>query len=351
MKILKQDIRNWKGKIEVVPETLDDLWHLWNIIEKGDLVTALTSRIIESGDKERLRSSKERITLKIEIEVEKVDFHKFSESLRVSGRIVGGLDSSGYHTLTIKVGKSLCIAKENWKKHQLERIKKAAESKRPEVVIVTIEEGEAVIGIVRDWGVEEIASIRRSYGKDFGNYRKEFFGEVLSVLEKIKAPYIVLAGPGFTKNDFLNFMKSKGLISSEKVLIEDTSSIGTRGFIEALKRGVLGKVAKDVRLKDEIDHMDKLIEALIKGYAVCGLNDVKKAHEYGSIDILLITDEFLRKEKEKWDIDEFLNEIEQRSGKIFILSSEFEPGRKLMGLGGIAAILRFRIPEFSVNFK
>ncbi len=34
MKIIKQDTKD--GIIEVVPETLDDLWHLSHIVEVGD---------------------------------------------------------------------------------------------------------------------------------------------------------------------------------------------------------------------------------------------------------------------------------------------------------------------------
>ena len=34
MKIIKQDTK--EGIIEVVPETLDDLWHLSHIVEGGD---------------------------------------------------------------------------------------------------------------------------------------------------------------------------------------------------------------------------------------------------------------------------------------------------------------------------
>ncbi len=37
MRIVHQDAR--KGLIELLPETLDDLWHLSHIIEPGDLVS------------------------------------------------------------------------------------------------------------------------------------------------------------------------------------------------------------------------------------------------------------------------------------------------------------------------
>ena len=73
------------------------------------------------------------------------------------------------------------------------------------------------------------------------------------------------------------------------------------------------------------------------------LEDVKKAFNYGAIEVLLIADEFLREQRETWDIDSFLRDVELSKGKIVIMSTEFEPGKRLMALGGIAALLRFDI--------
>ncbi|RLI86243.1 MAG: mRNA surveillance protein Pelota, partial [Archaeoglobales archaeon] len=39
----------------------------------------------------------------------------------------------------------------------------------------------------------------------------------------------------------------------------------------------------------------------------------------------------------------FLRDVELSKGKIVIMSTEFEPGKRLMALGGIAALLRFDI--------
>lgn len=56
MRIVYQD--NKRGIIEVVPETLDDLWHLSHIIEPGDLVSSKTTRRIQDSTGERLRSDR-----------------------------------------------------------------------------------------------------------------------------------------------------------------------------------------------------------------------------------------------------------------------------------------------------
>ncbi len=336
MRIIEERFRGEKGEIKLVPESLDDLWHLKYIIEPGDIVFSLTKRVRESDDK--IRSDKERITVRLGVEVERVEFHRFSNRLRITGRIVAGIEDSGYHTINITVGKELSIMKK-WKDEQLKRIRMATE-RRPEILIVTIEEGEAIAGFVREWGIEEVFDVKRTYSKD-SSLRTEFFHDVLKKIDELEFKYLVVAGPGFTKDDFIKFIREKRGINAIKC---DTSSIGTRGFVEVLKRGVLERIAGEVRLCEEARYIEELLKRISKNEKVAyGLDEVKKAYEFGAIETLMIVDEFLIKQREKWDIDRFLREIEDMNAKIIIMSSDFEPGRILMSLGGIAALLRFSI--------
>ncbi len=336
---LKKSSRGVEGEIKLIPESLDDLWHLRYIIEPGDVVFSLTKRVSESGDK--IRSDKEMVTVRLGVEVEKIEFHKFANRLRISGKIVGGVEDSGYHTLNIGVGKELSIIKK-WKKEQLDRLESAVKaSNQPEIAIVTLEEGDAVIGVLRQWGVEEVASIRKSYGKE-SSQRVEFFSEILSVLKNIDFKYLVVVGPGFTKEDFIRFLKEKDPEIAKKCVTADVSSIGVRGFVEVLRRGVVNRIARDLRLAEEAEYLEELMERIAKGEKVAyGLEEVKKACEYGAIEVLLVADEFLREEREKWDIDSLLEMVESSGGKVIIISTEFEPGKRLMAIGGIAALLRF----------
>ncbi len=346
MKVVEEKLKTGKdgkveGEVKLVPESLDDLWHLKYMIEPGDVVFSLTKRVSESSDK--LRSDKEMVTVRLGVEVEKVEFHRFANRLRISGKIVGGVEDSGYHTLNISVGKELSLIK-RWKKEQLERLESAVKaSSQPEVAVLTIEEGDAVIGVLRQWGIEEVFSIRKSYGKE-SSARLEFFSEVLSALKNLEFKYLVIAGPGFTKDDFYEFLKEKEPEIAKKSVTADVSSIGVRGFVEVLKRGVISRIVKDVRLAEEARYIDELLERIAKGERVAyGIDEVKKACDYGAVEVLLVADEFLREEREKWDVDSLLERVENSRGKVVILSTEFEPGKRLMALGGIAALLRFEI--------
>jgi len=345
MRVLSRRLKGNSGEITLLPENLDDLWHLKYIIEKGDLVFALTKRTLEEAS-DKIRPDKaEKKPVRLGVRVEKVEYHRYANRLRVHGIIEHGTGQGNYHTLNIDTGKELSIIKEEWKREQLTRIEDAVKaSKQPKIIIVTIEEGEASIGILRQFGVEQHSTITMSYGKREGNYREEFLGEVLSQMKNLPFEFAIVAGPGFTKEDFFRFLKDKDAEMALKVIMEDSSSIGTSGFLEVLKRGAVERLAKDIRIAHEARFVDKLMEEIGKERkAVYGIDAVKRAHTYGAIETLLVVDEYLRKERETWDIDTLLFEVERAGGKVVIMSGEFEPGKRVMALGGIAAILRFRI--------
>jgi len=50
--------------------------------------------------------------------------------------------------------------------------------------------------------------------------------------EKVEA--VILAGPGFTKEDFMEFVRTREPELAKKIVLEDTTSIGVSGFQEVL---------------------------------------------------------------------------------------------------------------------
>ena len=72
-----------------------------------------------------------------------------------------------------------------------------------------------------------------------------------------------------------------------------------------------------------------------------GLEETKKTIEAGAVKELLVLDKFLLEKREQ--IEPLMDAVEKNKGIIHILNSEQEPGKKLEGLGGIAALLKFKI--------
>ncbi len=347
MRVTKRFLKGREGEIAVTAETLDDLWHLKYIIEKGDMVFALTKRKADTAS-DKIRPEKiEKVKVRLGIRVEELEFHKFANRLRVHGPIEHGMDAGSYHTLNIELGTNLSIFKEHWKNDQLQRIKDAEEAgKRPKVVIVAVEEGDADIGFVRHYGIEVYSHIRQSSGKRETSLRDEFFKEIVEQLRHAvpEDASIVVAGPGFTKDDFMKYFRDAQKDLASKALTEDTSMIGMSGFQEVLRRGAVDRIMQESRIARESTLMEELIKEIsMDGKAAYGLADVRNALDFGAVETLLIADETLREGREKGNIDRLLLEVEQAQGKVVVFSTAFEPGEKLHKLGGIAALLRFKV--------
>jgi protein pelota len=351
MKVNKEDLRGDYGEISLTPESLDDLWHLKYIIEPSDQVFSMTYRAVDSvADKIRPDKVEKRL-VRLGVQVETVEFHKFSNRLRVKGTILSDLDTGAYHTLNIEPYTELSVIK-HWKSDQIERLREAiAAANRPEVEIVIIEEGEAVIGYLRQYGIEEVSRVRQSSsGKREGtDARSEFFGEVARQLKYAdKVQTFVVAGPGFIKDDFVKFLKNNYSEIAQKVVVEDISSIGTSGFQEVLRRGAIQRVAEETRITREAQLIEVLLAGIAKeGKVTYGYSAAKKAIDYGAVETLMIADEVLRgyREKGQAGVEKLMREVEHSRGRVVIFSTEFEPGQRLEKLGGIAAILRYPIPS------
>jgi protein pelota len=299
--------------------------------------------------------------LRLGLRTDGIEFHKFSRRLRVKGIIEEGPETElgAYHTFNIEPGVELSIVKD-WKEHQLKRIREAEKAvASPDVLVVTMEEGEAIAGIVRQYGVDELFSIRYGSGKGMERAegsKKDFFNDLLrqvkNSFQSTNAEALIIAGPGFIKDDFFSFLKERDAELAKRTRIEQASSIGISGFLEILKRGAVDRLKKEERLTKEVTLLDRLMEEISKeegGKAIYGKVGVRKALDYGAVETLLVSDAKLMKacgeeeEKEEEEIERMLEEAERQRGEVVIFSTEFEPGKRLNALGGIAAILRFTI--------
>ncbi|MDM7940025.1 MAG: mRNA surveillance protein pelota [Methanothrix sp.] len=344
MRVLKKNLRGDEGEIALLPESLDDLWHLQHLVERGDLVFALTHRKMPAiADKARPEKM-ERKTVRLGIKVEDVEFHTYSNWLRLHGVIKSGMDLGSYHTLNIEVGTDLSIVKHHWRPDLLQRIEDAvAESNRPRVVLALIEEGEATIGILRQFGVQMAAELRAGSGKGDGqDHRAAFFQEVAKAIDQAagEGAQVILAGPGFAKEDLKKLIASSYPDLAARITMDDASSVGRSGFQEVLRRGAVKTVLESSRIAQEAKLIEELFrEIATDGRAAYGLKEVQTAVNYGAVERLLVLDETAR----RGDMDQMMRSVGDARGKVVVFSSEFEPGERLRSLGGVAALLRFKV--------
>ncbi len=172
----------------------------------------------------------------------------------------------------------------------------------------------------------------------------DFFKEVAEKAnaEFLKIPKlkgIIVGGPGPTKQDFL----AANLLHHElvkKVLGQiDIGYTGESGIEELVNKsqGLL----KEAAITREKQLVTKFLEQLGKGtgLAVNDLEKIKKAFEIGAVDVLLVSEK-IRDE----NLIAGLKKLAEQTGASFeFISQETMEGQQLAHLGGVAAILRFKI--------
>jgi protein pelota len=349
----REDAEGRRERIQVVPESLDDLWHLTYVLEPGDLVSGDTTRRIQRDDDKTRDTGGQREPMWIQLRVTDVEFAKFANRLRVGGEIVACSREDQidfHHTFNVEEHDEITVEKV-WQVDQLERLQEATESaEQPDVAIATVEEGQAHVHTVAQYGVEERASVTGTTGKgEYARGRDELFEELAEILKRLDADAIILAGPGFTKQDALEYVEDNTADVAERIQVVDTASVGDRGVHEVLKRGAVDRIQEETRISKEAELIDELTERIAEGAkAAYGIDAVQKAADFGAVETLLILDERLRVERAgdgEWDVDvnDVVENVEQQGGEVTVFSHEFDPGQQLSNLGGIAALLRYRL--------
>lgn len=349
MRVVHEDART--GSVRLVPESLDDLWHLHHLLEPGDLARALTARRVEGQD-DKLRSEKrEKRTMVLGVRVEEVEFQEHGNRLRVFGLIAEGPEDvpRGHHTLLVAPHEELTIVKaRGLKEHHRERIREAVEAgKRPQLLLLALDDDEAYLAALRQYGVHEIATIRgRGRGKslatdrDRAAARSEYFGDVLHAVRLARpagAPLLIV-GPGFAREEFLAFLRERDAAAADGVVTEPAGHAGRTGVQEALRRGVVERVSRDARVGLETRWVEEVLTAIGKGTPVAyGDAEVRRALDAGAVSRLLVTDEIVR-----GGVGEALLDAARRvRAEAHVVSTAHDAGERLKGLGGTAALLRY----------
>jgi len=349
-----------KGFVKVVPESLDDLWHLYNIIYSGDEVYARTTREVKVEELYARPKEGRRVSVFLGVRVKKVLWDKSLNRLRVHGVIcdipenIGGKGT--HHTLNVVIDKPLTIVKAQWLKHQADRLERASHVEAPLVTVMSIDDEEYCVAILRQYGVEVKAEKRtRLPGKLEAEKREEavkgFFKSALQALQEtwtsVRSPIVIL-GPGFVKNDFVKYVREKTADIADAIVdVKGVNSAGVAGIQEALRSGVLAKTLKNVRVAEETRLVEEVLARLGRSATdvTYGTNEVARATEYGAVERLLIDDTMLREasDQDRLTIENIMRSVEAKGGQVTVVSTEHEAGTKLQSLGGIAALLRFPI--------
>lgn len=344
MHLIKLDRK--EKMIVLRPETLDDLWHLEKAVEKGDIVKGSTSRKVKiEGTDKSVRKK-----LFVELEAQEAEFSRIAGTLRVNGKMLSGkpeelIEVNAFQSVDFEQGEKIEIRKRQWSEFIAEKLRKIEKTanKKP-IVLVVLDDESADIALLKEFNLEQKATIRsKKSGKAYGteDWKEKYLQEIYLKIKDIDAELFVFAGPGFVKEDLREFFSEKGF--KGKIVEASINSTGITGMNELMKGKQLNRLVEETELAKENRLVEKIFEELGRktGLAEYGLSEVGNAVNAGAVEELLIEETFFSENREK--IEAILKAAEQSNAKIRILSSEHDSGKKLAGLGGIAALLRYRL--------
>jgi protein pelota len=358
LKILEKQLK--KGFVKVVPESLDDFWHLYNIIYAEDQVYAKTTRIMKIEELYARPKKGKRVSVILGIRVQKVFWDRSLNRLRVHGIIceapedIGGIGS--HHTLDVVLNKPISVVKSQWQKHQLERLERASHVETPLITVLAIDDEEYCVAVLRQYGMEVKGEKKTRLPSKMEPEKREeafkaFFKSALQILRESWMSLrnlIVVIGPGFVKSNFVKYVQSEAPDIAEAIVdVKSVNSAGVAGINEALRSGVLANTLKNVRIAEETQLVEEVLTRLGKGTGnvAYGLDEVVKAIQYGAVEKLLLTDTMLREapNEKRISLENIMRDVENKGGQVIIVSTEYEAGAQLRGLTGIVALLRFSI--------
>lgn len=345
MNIISSDFK--KGFVKLRINDQDDLWYLSHLIDKGDLVKGKTTRKIKIGEGENAKSVKKTLILKIQAESVELT----ENSLRVNGKIKEGpedVPKDSYHAISLEEGSEFTLEKQKWLEYQKQKLREAGEKKYT-YLICLFDREEVLFALTKKFGYDVLNKLTGDVPKKIKTVevKTDFQQEIIKAVEAYNERYnpenIILASPAFYKEDLFKKISNSSL--KKKIVLAACSDISERSLDEVMRKPELDKVLKHSRAREEQLLVEELLNEIRKNEkASYGWKEVKEAADAGAVAKLLLTDGFVRKKRieGKFDeINECMKTVDSLKGEVHIVSSQNDSGKKLDGLGGIAAILRY----------
>ena len=359
----------------MTPESADDVWHVYNLISVDDEVECTTTRKIKGPEQEGGRDANaktRRLTLRVRCE--DVEYDAEGSTIRVKGQNKTECEDvklNAYHTLEIAIGRGVKIEKLEWDAVDVRRLEEAADpSASADLAAVLIVEGRAnvvLVGANRTIVKGRIeTSMPRKRGMALMGYEKaesKFFNNVAAVVQRHvdfnNVKCLVIAGPGFAKDAFYDFLKLEATRQNWKTLQTNfkniikahASSAYVHSLSELLENPTVRTLIANTKAASEVKALDEFFEMLANdpARAFYGPAHVMAAHDLQAIDKLLITDSVFRTkntaQRKMWV--RVTEELAKSGGVTHMFSSAHASGEQLEQITGVAAILKFPLPDLA----
>jgi len=346
------------------------MWQIYNLVRIGDVVTANTYRKVSRDTGTNVETEKVRLTLTIR--VESIDYDAEGMEIRLKGKNLTENEHvklGAYHTLELEPHRAFTISKDEWDGLDIDRINQSTNpAASAELAVVMITEGYAIVCLVgRNCTVVKSkveSSIPRKkgaasagYEKSINRFNEKVLDAVVRAVDWNVIKCLVIAGPGFAKDSFRGFLdleaqrkENKELLQNRsKIIIASASSPYKHSIKEVLASPEVAVKIKDTKAAQEVQKLADFMHMLgsDSARAFYGPGHVFAAHELGAIQTLLLSDSLFRTADpvRRTKYSNLVEEVRNGGGEAFIFSGAHTSGEQLNQLSGIAAILRFPLPE------
>jgi protein pelota len=341
MKILKID--NKTKEISFICQTIEDLWIIKTISEKGDLIKGSSYRRFKNEE----TKDSYRKPVFIEIEIEKQDYSSTLNSLRFTGKITFSKPEElaplgEYHTIEIDFSNKFTLVKKHFFEYQLDLLKNSSVLEN-KINVVILDDESCEVYLLSGVENKNIASLKSGkHGKRYNQFFdfNNFFEEIASIVIKSKEQ-LIIAGPGGTKENFSKFLKERYNVSSIVVNLSNTSKsainelLSKKEILKFFENSIIYKERKLVeRFKENVGKNNSL--------SVYGLKDVSEILNVGACDFILISYSLWFKEIDK--IQEIIKLAEKVKTKVHVVDQTHdEINQTVNSFGGIISVLRYKI--------
>lgn len=389
MRLLKNHIsvKDQSGFVKLLPEDPEDMWHAYNLIQPGDIVSSTTLRKVrmenELGSATNAVSTKSKVVvMKLIGKVQTLDFDPKASTLRVKVKVEEDSEAVGagqFHTFQLELNRDFTLQKsEGWDSVALDMLRDAISiAAQSQTYVALMVPGEANIYRVTENRTVFAHTVKSTIpGKGAGSAAgdaalRKFNSSVLSNilrLQEIDSPTsktepqpLLVGSPGFTAQNFLQYMKDSVASVANKPLSElikktvvtHVSSTSPAALAEVLSSKAVAAQMTNARFTRESVLLDQMYESLRKddGRAWYGPKEVEQCVEKGAVSggsgTLLISNKLFRSndigERRRWVI--LVDKVKAAGAEVRVLSDVHESGRRLDALGGVAALLSFPIYE------
>ena len=371
-------------------------WHAHNLIRPSDLLTGSAIRRVTIESASTGSTSSQRVHINLTLRVKSLEFDPQAGKLHVSGQVARENKHTKigqYHTLDLELNRDFTLAKavdgkdgeQGWDSIAREQLEEATNAqKRAEIVAVVMEEGLAHICFITQFqtilrqkvefrvprkrgGAGRSADHDKGLEKFFATVLDTLLRQIESLLEQkneANSIPILLASPGFTAAGFLKYASARAFSVGEKMLqnlvrqnafvVVHSSSGHLHSLNEVMKSPEVMVKLKDTKYARETRLMNDFYDLLRKddGRAWYGPKECEAAVEKGAVGrgggkLIIINSLFRNQDvatRRRWV--RLVDRVRKNEGgEVNVLSSDHESGKRLEGLGGIAAILTYPIED------